>query len=300
MKIKFLIVLGSFLVCSHSQAQGCSDAGICSIGSLFNQNEEKKNNSIEFTTILGKGDADVNYFSAYIGYTRNFNEKWSANAKITSSYANGSFGSRGSVGDAFLTANYTPIVTGLYKWSFTSGIKIPFNQSNLKINDHPLPMDYQSSLGTFDFLGSVNLNYKNWDFNAALQLPVINKNANSYFSEYSGTTDFVTTNLFERKPDVLLRGTYTINISNHKFSFKPNLLFIYHLGEDTYEDIYGQKQKIRGSDGLTINGNLIAGYHFKSGNSIEASVATPFVVRDVRPDGLTRAWTAGLSYKVRF
>lgn len=300
MKIKFLIVLSLFFVFNPARAQGCSDAGICSIGSSFNENDAKKNNSIEFATILGKGDADVNYVSGYIGYNRIFNEKWSANAKVTSSYANGSFGGRGSLGDAFLTANYAPVVTGSYKWSFTSGLKIPFNQSNLKINDHPLPMDYQSSLGTFDFLGSVNLNYKNWDFNYAVQLPVININANSYFSEYSGIADFVTTNLFERKPDVLLRGTYTINTTNRKFSFKPNLLFIYHLGQDTYEDIYGQRKSIAGSEGLTVNGNLIAGYHFASGSSIEASIATPFVVREVRPDGLTRAWTAGVSYKVRF
>lgn len=300
MKINFLIVLATFFIFDYSKAQGCSDAGICSIGGAFHENDDKKNNHIEFGTVLGKGDVDVKYLSGYIAYTRSFNEKWSGNVKVTSQYANGSFGGKASVGDAFLTANYTPVTTNLYKWSFTSGIKVPFNQSNLKINDHPLPMDYQSSLGTFDFLGSVNLNYKNWDFNSAIQLPVININKNSYFSEYSGTDDFVTTNLFERKPDVLLRGTYTINTANRKFSFKPNLLFIYHLGEDTYEDIYGQRQTIKGSDGLTINGNLIAGYHFSSGSSIEASVATPFVVREVRPDGLTRAWTAGVSYKVRF
>ncbi|WP_291287771.1 hypothetical protein [Flavobacterium sp.] len=300
MKIKFLIVLASFFVFNAARAQGCSDAGICSIGSAVNETDKKKNNSIEFATIVGKGDADVKYVSGYIGYSRIFNEKWSANAKVTSSYANGSFGSRGSVGDAFLTANYRPVMKGSYQWSFTSGVKIPFNQSNLKINDHALPMDYQSSLGTFDFLGSVNLNYKKWDFNYAVQLPVININANSYFSEYSGTADFVTTNLFERKPDVLLRGTYTITTSNHKFSFKPNLLLIYHLGEDTYEDIYGQRKNIAGSEGLTVNGNLIAGYHFASGSSIEVSVATPFVVREVRLDGLTRAWTVGLSYKMWF
>lgn len=298
MKTKFIL-----FICLFTQgfifAQGCSDAGICSIGGAHDPFTAEKKNHLEISSVFGAGESDVTYISPFITYTRNFNEKWSASAKITSSFASGSFGDRGSIGDAFLTTNYTPKTEKILKWSFTAGAKIPFNRANLKINDHPLPMDYQSSLGTFDFIGSVNLNYKKWDFNTALQLPVININANSYFQEYSGTNDFPTTNLFERKPDALLRATYTIITPNRKFSFKPNVLFIYHLGKDTYEDIYGLRKAIDGSEGFTINGNLISAYHFKTG-TIELSLATPFVVRDVRPDGLTRKYTAAISYSFGF
>ncbi|MDX6189402.1 hypothetical protein SGQ83_08595 [Flavobacterium sp. Fl-318] len=292
----YLIVCMFFYV--GIKAQGCSDAGVCSINNTYATDSIAKN-AIEISTVFGAGESDVTYISPYVSYTRNFNKRWSGSAKITSSFASGSFGDRGSIGDAFLTAHYKTRSNKVYKWSYTAGLKIPFNSSNLKINDHPLPLDYQSSLGTFDFIGSVNLTYKKLDFISALQLPVININTNSYIAEYSGTTDFPTTNLFERKPDVLFRTTYTIETRNSKFSFKPNVLFIYHLGEDTYEDIYGVRQAIKGSEGLTINGNLISAYSFKGG-SLELSLATPFVVRDVRPDGLTRKYTIGIGYKTTF
>ncbi len=161
-------------------------------------------------------------------------------------------------------------------------------------------MDYQSSLGTFDLFLGTNLNYKQWDFNAVLQIPVINNNANSYFKEPLGSNDFSSTNLFERKSDALFRTTYTIKKTDSKFIFKPNVLFIYHLGEDTYETILGQRENIKGSDGLTINANLISTYNFNKQNSIELSLATPFLIREKRPDGLTRGFVLGLLYKITF
>jgi len=72
------------------------------------------------------------------------------------------------------------------------------------------------------------------------------------------------------------------------------------LGEDSFENIFGKRENIKGSDGLTINGNLISAYQLNKNNSIELSVATPFVVRETRPDGLTRSFTAGVIYKVSF
>ncbi|NDI99700.1 hypothetical protein GWA97_11485 [Flavobacterium sp. LaA7.5] len=296
MKLYLYSILIGVLPVMALHAQGCSDAGICSIGAHYDEMDTTKNR-IEVSTVFGAGEADVKYISPYVAYTRTFNAKWAGSVKITSSYATGSFGERASVGDAFLTTNYKPQTEKVLQFSYTAGAKIPFNRANLKINDHPLPLDYQTSLGTFDFLGSINASYRQWDFNAAVQIPVFNINANSYIKEFSGTDDFVTTNLFERKPDALLRGTYTITAN--KFTFKPNLLFIYHLGEDTYEDIFGQRQSIDGSSGLTLNGNLISAYNFKSG-TLELSLATPFVVREERPDGLTRAWTAAIGYSIRF
>lgn len=294
---KILLILSVCIVSVTTiKAQGCSDAGICSIGAHYDEMDAVKNR-VEVSTVFGAGESDVQYISPYISYTRTFSEKWAVSAKITSSYATGSLGDIASLGDAFLTANYKPKAEKALQWSYTAGAKIPFNNSDLRVNNLPLPLDYQTSLGTFDFLGSVNANYKQWDINAAVQIPVININDNSYIQEFSGTDDFVTTNLFERNPDALLRGTYTITAN--KFTLKLNLLFIYHLGEDTYEDAFGQRQSIAGSDGLTVNGNLISAYNFKSG-TIELSLATPFVVREERPDGLTREWTVGVGYSTRF
>lgn len=294
--VGFFWIIGT----SSVQGQGCSDAGICSVGNGFVTNDSIAKNQIEFGTIYGIGEADVTYLSPYVAYTRNFNSQLSLSAKFTYSVADGSFGTRGQFGDAFLIGNYKFKPHNKTQWSTLVGLKFPFTRSNLKINDYALPLDYQASLGTFDLILGTNYTFKQWDFNVGLQLPVFNINSNSYFAEYSGTDDFPSTNLFERKPDALFRSTYTYQTASKKFTFKPNVLFLYHLGEDSFENIFGQRETIKGSDGLTINGNLISSYQFNSKNSIELSVATPFVVREIRPDGLTRAFTVGIIYKVSF
>ena len=294
------LVLIIILFANQAFSQGCSDAGICSINQGFTIEEETFKNHIEFATIFGAGESDVRYFSPYVSYTKRFNDKFSFTSKVTFSTATGSFGARSQFGDAFLIGNYTFKEKNKKQWSALLGWKFPFTASNLKINGYSLPLDYQSSLGTIDLFLGTNLNYKKWDFNAAIQIPVFNLNKNSYFKEYGGTDDFPSTNLFERKSDALLRATYSIKTANKKFTFKPNVLFIYHLGEDSFENIFGQRESIKGSDGLTINGNLITSYNLSKQSSLQLSLATPFVVRDVRPDGLTRSFVAGLLYQYSF
>ncbi len=281
-------------------SQGCSDAGICSINKGFTDEKVQFKNSLEYASIYSLGEADVQYLSHYLSYSKRFNERFAFTSKVTLSTANGSFGTRTQFGDAFLIGNYTFKESKSKQWSTLLGLKFPFTASNLKINGYSLPLDYQSSLGTVDVFVGTNLHYKQWDFNAAVQIPVVNLNKNSYFKEYSGTIDFPSTNLFERKPDALLRATYSVNVPKSKFSFKPNILFIYHLGEDSYENIFGQRESIKGSDGLTVNGNLLSTYRINQRNQIELSIASPFVVREVRPDGLTRSLVLGLQYQYSF
>lgn len=297
---KFITITIIVLNLSTTHAQGCSDAGICSVGNSFHDLEKNTKNNLEFGSIYGSGEADVQYFSPYMTYTRRLSGQFALSVKVTYSLANGEFGQRGQFGDAYLIGNYQWKTKKTARWSTLFGGKFPFTRANLKINGYSLPLDYQASLGTFDLMVGANLNYKAWDFNAGLQLPVFDLNSNSYFKEYSGTDDFPSTNLFRRKPDALFRTTYTYKTNNKKWVFKPNVLLIYHLGEDSYETIFGKREKIDGSDGLTINGNLISGYHFNKNNSLELTIATPFVVRDIRPDGLTRSFTAGVIYKVSF
>lgn len=296
--LKFGIVL--FFVTSFLQAQGCSDAGICSIGKTFQEETKTFKNSFEINSILGQGDGNVSIFTQTLSYTRKFTNQFSLGSRVTYNLANGNFGTRGQFGDAYLIGNYQFKENNNKQWSVLLGWKFPFTTANAKINNVSLPMDYQASLGTFDLFLGTNLNYKAWDFNLAVQIPVFNNNKNSYFDELSVSDDFPTTNLFERKSDALFRTIYTLKTTNNKFLFKPNVLFIYHLGEDTFENQFSNRKTVKGSDGLTINGNLIGIYNINSKNSIELSVATPFVVRDVRPDGLTRKFVASLIYKTTF
>jgi hypothetical protein len=278
-------------------SQGCSDAGICSLNSYPQENNTFKN-VISVSPGYAVGDADVTYITGALSYTRIVNPRWTLNGRVTYSQAEGSFGTRGQFGDAFATASYTFSNKEQSSWAVNFGAKFPFTQSNLKINGFSLPMDYQASLGTFDALAGVNYMYGSVSLYASVQYPVVNINKNSYIAEFSGTDDFTTTNLFERKPDALLKGEYNYSIG--RFYVRPSALFIYHLGEDSYEDIFGNRQEINGSEGLTVNGVVSLFYNPDNKNSIELLAATPFVVRKERPDGLTRGLVLTISYNYKF
>ena len=54
------------------------------------------------------------------------------------------------------------------------------------------------------------------------------------------------------------------------------------------------------SCGLTLNGIAFFDYQLKSGSGFELSLGTAFVVREQRPDGLTRSYVASIEYQVSF
>ena len=281
-------------------AQGCSDAGICSISpGQFDLSDDEKN-AVDIGYIYGKGLADVSYHNFFLGYTRYFQKNWSINYRATYNQAMGSFGTLGNFGDMFLVVSKNILLTKNNSLKPSLGFKAPLSTSNYKINKIPLPMDYQPGLGTFDALFSLDYTYKNWSMDAALQIPFWQINRNSYFDEYSASNDFPSTNLFKRKSDLLIRSSYTIKTNNNGWFFRPGVMAIYHLNNDTYEDIFGDRQEIKKSKGLTINLNLTTGFSIDNRNAIQISLAAPVLVREVRPDGLTRSFVGSLAYNYKF
>ena len=96
------------------------------------------------------------------------------------------------------------------------------------------------------------------------------------------------------------RHTNTGYSKKSSVTLKPNILAIYHLGEDGYENRLGQKESITGSDGLTMNAGIVATKRFKNNNQVEIVAAAPFIVRDTRPDGLTRSIVVNVQYSFLF
>jgi hypothetical protein len=291
-------------VIERSAAQGCSDAGFCTIpyhSSTVSKADKKLKNSITTDITFGLGEGNSKALTASILYRRVLNNKLSWDNKITASYFTGSLGNIFNLGDWYSTVNYTVQRTKKTTISFIGGVKIPFTVANDKIKGQPLPMAYQTSLGTYDLLAGAAWIIKNKiDINAAIQAPLVNVNKNTFFKEYSSEMDFESTNNFERKPDVLLRLGYILETKNKKWTFRPNALAIAHLGEDSYENIFGDREDIDGSSGLTINLNLQGQYKIAQQKAIGFSIASPVIVRENRPDGLTRSLILSLNYLVGF
>jgi hypothetical protein len=59
-------------------------------------------------------------------------------------------------------------------------------------------------------------------------------------------------------------------------------------------------QNIQGSAGLTLNLNAFLDYNITEKSGIQFSAGMPLLVRETRPDGLTRSFIASLEYKISF
>ena len=148
----FLIVSGLLILSANSTfGQGCSDAGVCTIDSFKphgTDNNEEVYNQVKIGAFIGSADYSIGVYGSYLEYNRRFNDRWSADAKITSLAQSGNDISVFALSDVFLNANYK----ASEQLTFTVGAKIPLSDGNRSLNDLPLPMDYQASLGTYDLI----------------------------------------------------------------------------------------------------------------------------------------------------
>ena len=183
------------------------------------------------------------------------------------------------------------------------GVKLPFDRADIVKNGIHLPMPYQTSLGTVDLVLALNYSLKSFGVTLALQQPLKARNENKFLpGDYPATPitlKYWPSNEFERKGDVVGRVSYRFK-TGERFSIRPGLLGIYHLGNDSYVDNNKNRRPIYNSSGLTLNGNVFLDYRLKNGNGFELSLGTPLIVRDQRPDGLTRKIVATIEYQFSY
>ena len=273
-------------------AQGCSDAGFCTIGGL-KQHGTTDTHGQRITLLLpvGLGDEAVFVFTPGIQYDNQLSARWAVQAKLTGNYASGNLGSATGLGDVFLSGTYSLPTKTRWATSLTLGTKLPLNRGNLKANGQPLPMQYQSSLGTVDLITGLSVSDGKWQFSAGWQQPLTGANANTFLPGLGIRPEapaYPPSNQFNRRADVLARTAYTLPIKS-RFSLNGGLLGIYHLGEDTYTDAGGKALRISGSEGFTVNATLAGWWTVNPKMRIGFTGGIPLIIREVRPDGLTRS-----------
>ncbi len=299
---KYLITLLFISTAYYLHGQGCSDAGFCTVNSFQPAGTDgpaEYNNQLKIGASYGLADYDIAVGGFYLEYNRQITQAIGLDAKITTLSQTGNDVSVFDISDLYLNVNYN----FSEKLRLTLGVKVPQTNGNTREDDGlPLPMDYQSSLGTLDLIAGLGYAIGNFHIVGAAQIP-LTQNENEFvaddYPENSKLYEFQTTFKFVRSPDVLLRVSYPIQLGN-RFKLTPSLLPIYHLGNDKYTDTQGTQQEIEGSEGLTLNGNLYVDFKITEKQGLQLSLGSPFVVRETRPDGLTRAIVAGLEYRMSF
>lgn len=300
-RLSFLLIIVLSAIIYIARGQGCSDAGFCTLGSFKSgglDSTSRFRNQLKVGVSYGSADHSISIFGTHFDYQRVLNKKLVLNAKLSSLSQSGNGISAFGFSDLFLNVDYPIHEIG----KLTVGFKLPLNDGSKFRDNLPLPMDYQSSLGTLDFLLGISRELNNFHLALAFQLP-LSQNQNEFIAEDypadSPLKQFQTTNRFIRRGDMMVRVAYPLTINNN-FKITPGLLPIIHLGKDKYTDKQGIERAIDGSQGLTLNGTVHIDYEMNDKHSIQLNAGAPFIVRKERPDGLTRGFIAALEYRRKF
>jgi hypothetical protein len=295
----FLIAISVLLISTPSYGQGCSDAGFCTLSGLKPQTDSVRSSlaQIKAGMTIGWADHDITVLGSYLEFGRALGRNISLEMKLTSLQQMGNGITSFGLSDVFITAQQKLSK----RVDVSAGFKIPLSDANRMQNGLPLPMDYQSSLGTLDVIVGLGFRHRALQLAAGFQQPLTQNNNQFLASDYSSDSKlsiFQSTKDFRRRGDLLLRASYRLMVDD-KLKITLSALPIYHLSEDTFTDASGVEQIISGSNGLTLNGNLFVDYAWNDRHALQFIVASPFVVRASRPDGLTRSLILNLEYRLR-
>ena len=284
----FLVFLTFTIFFSKTaDAQGCSDAGLCSVSSLGNNFWEKQQVTVgTISTIIGLGEQNTFYFTTQVEVTMPTFKNQSVQITMPYHVIIGNLGSLSGIGDLSISLNQKIFSTKNMIFNVVAGGKIPSNDANKTKDGIPLPMAYQTSLGTYDIIFGLSTNYKKWHFSAGYQHPtgnnlnefVHNENNPKYYNNYNQSYHL------QRADDIMMRIEKRFKAKKYNLIF--GVLPIYHLWNDKIND----GQEIANSSGLTLNLNASASKQLKNNGDIKLIIAAPIIDREVRPDGLTRSF----------
>jgi hypothetical protein len=298
--IPILSLLHFFIFNSYSQ--GCSDAGFCSLNAFkAKQNDSmymKFQNEFKFGGSYGKADHEIDVLAGFIEYHKDVDSCSSFDIRMTFTWQENDLVRSYGPSDIFMNANWSVAKDVIV----TTGCKLPLTVGNANLNGSYLPMDFQHSIGTFDVILGIGYKIKGFNLFLAGQQP-LNKSKNKFLKESyppaSPFREYQSTNSYRRRGDIMLRVVYPYMLNNW-ITVTPGVLPIYHIADDQFINVEGEKETIVGSKGLTLNANLFVDFVLNRRSKFTLSFGVPLVVRDVRPDGLTRKFVAGLDYGVRF
>ncbi len=332
-----------YLFCVNSAfSQGCSDAGFCTMGAMRpNQGFSKKVNlrvrSVEFSQYYGL----TSFYLAILSYNADVNigitNRLTGQIKLPYQFVFGHLANTNGLGDISISLTQNLINKEAYQVNLSVGTKIPTGNSNLTAHvadragnfaDRPLPMYYQTTLGTYDVIAGISLATKNWLFSTGIQIPLTGNKNQFLWGSWNKTADSAAAQLYPKSRN-LQRGTDVMFRIERNFRFSNwntyiGLLSIYRITKDRFLDapvpvvrevqtsneVFG---KDVGTDNFAITLLAGGGYRFNTKSAVKIMFGYQLVGRtatqlfkgnDFRmgrnPDGLSRLLVTTLSYEYRF
>ena len=299
MKIKIIFLLVILTIGGlRLSAQGCNDAGLCSMGDLDGQGlgmGNKYNTQLSYFFVLGERQTLINTLQ----FEHRFmflDDRVQVFLQLPFHYINGNLGQTFGVGDISLGLNYTYIRKKEIIASFLIAAKLPPNESNQTIDEKGVPMVYQTSLGTYAIAFGANFFYRKWQVGLGYLTPFGSNRNYFYHSEWPDNEDalkYTEMHDLQRGDDAMLRLNRFFYTKKNRYNV--GLLTLYRMQKDVITQ--GEERKaLENSDGLTLNINL--GYQriLSNNDAITVSFGAPLVTREVRVDGLTRTFVLMFTY----
>lgn len=287
-----IVLFFSFKINAYTQ---CSDAGVCSIGSHKNmeENETHTNSSISLSDRIGYSgkDDDVTYNSIVASGSFGLSPNFNASFSIPFNMQSGPAGNYSGIGDLILGLSYNQPINKDASINFQVGGKFATGDANQgnSLNGTSLPLVYQSGMGTNDILVGATYNYRGFAVTLGGQFP-LDRSKNTYSQ-------------LKRAPDVLLGLSYIIP-ANDKLYITAEVLTIKRITESNA--IFGATNNssddigvdIPDSDFLQMNIQASFNYLVSRNFGLNLSGAVPLLKRNTNLDGTKRAFTvsAGASY----
>ena len=299
--MKTLILLGCILLSSlFVNSQGCSDAGACSIETFEFEDAHVTDQKIKlnFDQTVGLGEKFIFISQSTLGIQYRLMATGTRfELRVPFIFTIGNLGHTSGVGDLILSASQDIFKDKQFQLTAMIGGRLKTNNSDFSFDDLPLPMAYQTSLGTNDVILGTQYSRSLWSLYFAYQHP-FGINNNDYLvpkDETDPNKQYYESAQLDRGDDLYLRGQYYLALKK-KNGLLFNLLGIYRIQES---EILKNDQRIQldGSSGLTVNVGITYKKQLKKQRELSLLLAFPVIDKDYRADGLTRNIVLGVTFR---
>ncbi len=309
MKLIFCLFLATISFTHSGYSQGCSDAGFCTMGAMkpdqpYNKKLEFKLRTVELSFYRGTTTLTPIVYVTTMDLNFSLNRRNTLQVKLPFQFVEGRLANTSSLGDISLCLTRNLFSSDRFDVNLSVGGKIPTNSSNKNTQGLPLPMYYQTSLGTYDAIAGLSLVSRNWLFATGIQIP-LNQNSNEFvWSAWDGTDERPYVGRYDRAKDlkrgidVMLRVERNFRLS--RFNFSVGLLPIYRITRDEFTDSANMRVISEDASGLALSGIVTGGYNFNTQSGLRLLLGHKIVQRELNPDGLTRVFVSSLTYVHRF
>ncbi len=193
MRTTLLLLLLSLSVVAFGQ--GCSDAGFCTMGAMkpdqpYSKKIAVKLQSAELSFYRGTTTLTPVIYVATADLNFSIRRKNTLQLKLPYQMITGRLANTAGMGDISLCFTRNIYSSDKFALNLSLGAKIPTNGSD-KATDTglPLPMYYQTSLGTYDLISGISLINRKWLFATGIQVPLNHNNNQFVWSAWASSSE---------------------------------------------------------------------------------------------------------------